>query len=180
MGTSPRKTPETTWVVIFCRAPPCGNIVPPTTLELVNHSASCHQKSWSVLHTIALRIGNLWKLHWVLCDRSWQGSIFVWFGQFFLQGSIFFGLNRLGMFFAGLHVLGLYPSWNVFAGFHFFGLDKNQQKKQKCKFEHVGPLKPCFDRPQPTRKTQFLTSSNFQAALVVKLFAIVRWHGTIH
>lgn len=98
----------------------------------------------------------------------------------FFAGFHFFGLNRLGMFFAGLHVLGLYPSWNVFAGFHFFGLDKNQQKKQKCKFEHVGPLKPCFDRPQPTRKTQFLTSSNFQAALVVKLFANGRWHGTIH
>lgn len=32
------------------------------------------------------------------------------------------------MFFAGLHVLGLYPSWNVFAGFHFLGLDKKQQK----------------------------------------------------
>ena len=116
MGTSPRKTPETTWVVIFCRAPPCGNIVPPTTLELVNHSASCHQKSWSVLHTIVLRIGNLWKLHWVLCDRSWQGSIFVWFGQFFcrvpfflvwtvlecfLQGYMFWDCTLPGMFLQG-------------------------------------------------------------------------------
>lgn len=176
MGTSPRKTPETTWVVIFCRAPPCGNIVPPTTLELVNHSASCHQKSWSVLHTIVLRIGNLWKLHWVLCDRSWQGSNFL-VRSFFCRVP-FFWFGPSWNVFCRVTCFGIVPFLECFCRVPFFGI--GQKTTKKCKFEHVGPLKPCFDRPQPARKTQFLTSSNFQAALVVNFFANLRWHGTIH
>ena len=44
-------------------------------------------------------------------------------------------------YFVIFYILGLDPSWNVFAGFHLLGWNT------KKKIEHVGPGKPRFGRP---------------------------------
>ena len=137
----------------------------PKILVSSSHDSSSHRQSLEIALSSLRSL--LAGFHFLGSDSFFAGFHFlVWTVlECFLQGYMFWDCTLLGMFLQGSI---------------FYGLDKNQQKKQKCKFEHVGPLKPRFDRPQPTRKTQFLKSSNFQAALVVKLFANGRWHGRIH